>query len=300
MTVVVTGAAGFIGRHLVRALTARGHHVVGIDRRRDVPPGATALTGDLNAVDDEASATALREADAVFHLAAFPGVRAAGPAADLRRRLDNVEAARRVLDRVPLHVPLIVTSSSSVYGGTTGSRCAEGDTPRPRGGYAASKLDLERLCARRVSHGGHVAVARPFTVAGEGQRPDMAIAMWIEAARAGVPLTILGSEDRIRDITDVNHVVIGLVRMLDRGIRATVNLGTGRGHRLGDVVAAVSSAVEREVTTVVQPAAAQEPYATLADTRRCASLLGFVPHTDLGALLRRQAAATALAAGASA
>ena len=299
MSVVVTGAAGFIGRHLVHALTARGDAVVGIDRRPGIPVTARPLLGDLNDIGNDDIAGALRRADAVFHLAAFPGVRANGPAAEQRRRLDNVGAANRVLDLVPLGVPLVVTSSSSVYGGSTGRPCAEGDTPHPRGAYARSKLDVERRCARRVSRGGHVAVARPFTVAGEGQRPDMAISRWIAAAQSGEALTILGSGDRSRDITDVRDVVEGLVRMLDRGVRATVNLGTGVGNRLDAVVAAVAAAVDRDVRLVVARAAADEPPATLADTRRCHELLGFVPTTDIDAVVRRQLASSLVTAGAA-
>lgn len=296
MTVVVTGAAGFIGRRLVSALHARGKTVVGIDRRDGIPAEATvAVTADLTDRGDGIVEDLLRGADAVFHLAAFPGVRERGEEAARRRRLDNVESARRVLDSVPLGVPVIVTSSSSVYGGSDGHPCAETDVPAPRGGYAESKLDVERLCAKRVSRGGVVAVARPFTVAGEGQRPDMAIAKWIAAARAGEPLMVFGSPERTRDITDVDHVVEGLVRMLDRNVRATVNLGTGQGHRLADVCAAVSLAVDVEVQTVVTGVGDEEPANTLADTTRCQALLGFTPATDLLSLVRRQAEAPALA-----
>jgi nucleoside-diphosphate-sugar epimerase len=299
LSVVVTGAAGFIGRHLVHALTARGETVVGIDRRPGIPVAARPLLGDLNDSANAAITDALRGADAVFHLAAFPGVRASGADVEQRRRLDNVAAANRVLELVPLAVPLVVTSSSSVYGGSTGRPCAEGDTPNPRGSYARSKVAVERLCAHRVSRGGHVAVARPFTVAGEGQRPDMAISRWIAAAQSGEPLTILGSGDRSRDITDVRDVVEGLVRMLDRGVRATVNLGTGVGNRLDDVIAAVAAAVDRDVRLVLAPATAEEPPATLADPRRCEELLGFVPTTDIDAVVRRQLASSLVTAGAA-
>ena len=299
MTVVVTGAAGFIGRHLVAALAARGERVVGIDRRPGVPPAADlGVTADLAAGRPDDVEDLLLGADAVFHLAAFPGVREKGEDAARRRRLDNVETARRVLESVPLQVPVIVTSSSSVYGGSTGAPCAETDTPRPRGGYANSKLDVERLCAKRVSRGGLVAVARPFTVAGEGQRPDMAIARWLAAARAGAPLPVYGSPDRTRDITDVRDVVEGLLRMRDRGVRSTVNLGTGVGHRLADICAAVAAVAGVPLTTVVTPAGDEEPPATLADTQRCKSLLGFTPVTDLEALIRRQAVTDAPLAGA--
>ena len=299
MSVVVTGAAGFIGRNLVQALTARGETVVGIDRRPGIPLDARLLLGDLNDGSNDDITSALGNADAVFHLAGFPGVRASGPGVEQRRRLENVGTAGRVLDVVPLDVPLVVTSSSSVYGGTTGRPCAEGDTPNPRGSYARSKVDVERLCARRVSRGGHVAVARPFTVAGEGQRPDMAISRWIAAAQSGEPLTVIGSGDRTRDITDVRDVVEGLLRMLDHGVRATVNLGTGVGNRLDAVIDAVAAAVDRDVRLVVAPAGAEEPPATLADTRRCQELLGFVPTTDIDAVVRRQLASSLVTAGAA-
>ena len=291
MTVVVTGAAGFIGTHLVAALARRGHDVIGIDRR---PLAAEVVgTGVLADLAEPSSVVDghLRSADAVFHLAAFPGVRSSGPQAQERRQHDNVGAARRVLETVPLDVPVIVTSSSSVYGGSAGAPCSETDRLRPLGGYAESKVDVERLVARRVSRGGLVAVARPFTVAGEGQRPDMALARWIAAARDGHALPILGGLDRSRDITDVHQVVEGLIRMADRGVRATINLGTGQAHTLGQMVAAVACALDVDVRTVVTPAGDEEPPATLADTTRCAALLGFVPATDLTALVARQAAA---------
>ena len=291
MAVVVTGASGFLGRHLVSALVGAGHAVIGIDRREGIPAAAVPLHTDLSEPDHSAVA-ALREAEAVYHLAASAGVRSRGPAADARRRRDNVEATRRVLEAVPLTVPLVVTSSSSVYGGAAGGPSAETDKVRPRGDYARSKVDVERLCARRVSAGGLVAVARPFTVAGEGQRPDMAISRWLADAQAGRPLTILGSPARTRDVTDVRHVIEGLMRMGERNVRSTINLGTGTAQRLDAMTAAVCRAVRVEVPVVIVAADDVEPADTLADTGRCRRLLGFAPRTDLDALVARQLAAT--------
>lgn len=290
MSVVVTGAAGFIGQHLVAALADRGHTVVGIDRHSAAAPRGAHVIGDLAHPSQEIDEL-LRTAAAVFHLAAFPGVRAHGPEADERRRRDNVESARRVLSTVPLSTPLVVTSSSSVYGGSSGAPSTEADIPRPRGRYAESKVDVERLAAKRVSRGGVVAVARPFTVAGEGQRPDMALARWISDARAGRPLRVLGGLERSRDITDVRDVVQGLLRIADRGVRATVNVGTGHAHTLGHMIDAVAAAVDTDVKITITPAGPEEPPATLADTTRCAALLGFVPATDLSTLVARQATA---------
>jgi nucleoside-diphosphate-sugar epimerase len=303
MAVVVTGAAGFIGAHLVRLLAARGHQVVTIDRRPAAPSATSAhLVADLPDDYDGSVTDALRAAEAVFHLAGRAGVRDAAPDREWRRYRDNVLAAERVLGTVPPGVPVVVASSSSVYGGARhGGRLrpsAEADRLQPRGGYARSKVALERRCWQRAAAGGLVAVARPFTVAGQGQCPDMAIARWLAAVCRGQPIRILGSPDRTRDVTDVADVALGLVRMAEGGVMGAVNLGSGVGHRLGDLAATVGAVVGQRPRLVIEPAGPAEPVATLADTRRCRRLLGFVPVTDLTALIARQAAAApALADG---
>ncbi len=185
-----------------------------------------------------------------------------------------------------------MSTSSSVYGGSqTGRPSAEGDPLRPRGGYARSKALTEALCRAHLDAGGLVAIARPFTVAGEGQRADMALSLWLAAARAGRPLRILGSPERTRDVTDVRDVAAVLLALLERGVRGPVNVGTGRGISLADMVAAVSDVLDVDVTTEIVPAAADEVPDTLADTRRLRRAVGFVPDTDLRAVLRRQVAA---------
>lgn len=298
MSVVVTGAAGFIGAQAVAALRSGGHRVVAIDRRPPAPaPGVVPLVADLADPPGQAVATALREAEAVLHLAGLPGVRERGPGLARRRWRDNVEAGRRVLTATPAGVPVVVASSSSVYGGARREAgrlraSREEDPLRPRGGYAYSKAALEALCRARAARGGHVGVARPFTVAGEGQRPDMAVARWIAAAGAGRAATLLGSADRRRDITDVRDVVAGLVAMLEREVTGAVNLGSGVSHRLGAVLAAVEAAVGRALRVRVRPAGPQEVEATLAHTRRAARLLEVTPSTDLAGLVARQAAHT--------
>lgn len=298
-TLVVTGAAGFIGSHLVRRLRDDGHRVVGIDRRpgRVVRDGVEHLVAELSAPDD-AVRTALREADAVFHLAGCPGVRTSDPGVARRRWRDNVVAGAVVLETVPPHVPTIVASSSSVYGGATRRRtdgtpaaCREDDPLRPRGGYARSKAVLERRCELRRAAGGHVAVVRPFTVAGEHQRPDMAVSLWLDAALSGRPLPVLGSLSRTRDVTDVRDVVEGLVRLAHRGIPTTVNLGTGRGRTLQEIVHAVAAACRVPVLLDVRDNPHDEPTDTLADTLRCRRVLGFAPATDLEQLVARQSRA---------
>ena len=295
MAVVVTGAAGFLGRALVAALAADGIRVIAIDRHPTTSSDlrVTVLQGDL--VDrDPVVESALRAADAVFHLAGRPGVRETGPAAEAARQRDNVAATAAVLAAVPPGMPLVVTSSSSVYGGAAGHPSAEHDLLRPRGGYARSKAAVEALCAAR---GGAVAVLRPFTVAGEGQRPDMALARWIAAVRAGRPLRVLGSPARTRDVTDIRDAVRALRLAAEREVRGVLNVGTGRPRTLAELAAAVCRALGRPAELVVEPANVVEPAATWADTTLLRRRLGFVPVTELDVLVARQAAAAAPPAG---
>jgi nucleoside-diphosphate-sugar epimerase len=294
VTSIVTGAAGFIGQALVRALLDTGETVIGIDRRPQRPePGLTVITADLVERAEPVRA-ALAAADRVFHLAGCPGVRDAGPDIEARRHRDNVLATAAVLAAVPARTPLVVTSSSSVYGGAVHGRpSAEGDPPRPRGGYARSKIDAERLCLARIETGARIAIARPFTVAGEGQRPDMALSQWIAAARAGRPLRLLGSDLRTRDVTDVRHAASALIDLTERGAQGLVNIGSGVGQTLRAMIAAVAAALDTDVRTFVVPASHVEPSDTLADVRTLRARIGWTPQTDLPALVARQVAGLA-------
>jgi nucleoside-diphosphate-sugar epimerase len=296
--VVVTGSSGFIGTHLVAALISRGERVIGIDR---VPaaarPGFEPVVADL--VGNDLVPGVLRAADAVFHLAGCPGVRDSAPDIARRRWHDNVLATEAVLAATPPRTTLVVTSSSSVYGGTStpaGPACREDHPLRPRGGYAHSKAAIETRCTRRLHLGGAVAVARPFTVAGEGQRPDMALAGWLAAAIAGRPIRLLGSAARTRDVTDVRDVVRALIAMADRSVTGPLNVGTGVGHRLDELVAAVLTVTGAPASLVVAPAGDEEVRHTLADTALIERRLGFVPRTDLLDVVTRQAAAAGLIA----
>lgn len=295
MKAVVTGSAGFIGGRLVDELVGRGYTVTGVDRRaRPDSPDYRHRCMDLaddRQIDDLTRVAA--GADVVFHVAARPGVRGRGPGFQRARQRDNIVATRNLLRVVPRVVPIVVTSSSSVYGGSLGGVASkEDDLLRPQGGYARSKVVVENLCERRRDKGGLIGVVRPFTVAGEGQRPDMAFALWLEALRQGGPVRLFGSDDRSRDITDVRHVVEGLIRAGERRLNQTVNLGTGVGHRLIDMARALIEVSGLEGRILRQPVTPDEVDTTLADTSRCQRLLGFLPQTDLHDLLRRQVDAT--------
>ena len=174
----------------------------------------------------------------------------------------RTESAARVL------APVIVTGAKVVVAAPCGS------------------TDTGAVCTTRPSNSSET-----FTVAGEGQRPGMALARWIAAARAGRPLRLLGHPERSRDITDVRDAAHALVALGERRVTGVVNLGTGVAWTLRELVGAVAAAFGVEVTTVLEPAHPAEVDHTLADTGRLRRLIGWVPRTDLAALVARQAAA---------
>ncbi len=310
MGIVVTGASGFLGSTLVPTLTGIGHEVVAIDRQAPsfFAPTVAHLSCELSTPSSEVI-TALREADAVIHLAGCPGVRDSAPMVAQRRHRDNVLATEAVLGATSASTPVIVLSSSSVYGGArfdpsghpraaiTASH--EDDTLCARGGYAESKIETEQVCRSRALAGGHVLVVRPFTVLGEGQRADMAVARWAHEARDTGGVTVLGDPARTRDFTDVRDVAQVLTSLVERGATGTVNVGTGRGRSLAALAAAVSRAVGVNPQLHVVPAGQAEVAHTRAHTQRLRSLVGFVPHTDLSDVVARSVASLRVSAEAT-
>jgi nucleoside-diphosphate-sugar epimerase len=298
VAVVVTGSAGFLGRAVVARLLAAGRDVVGIDRRGGISlissqsgPGHLEVHADLVG-SDRMAYEAIRDASGVIHLAGCPGVRDARADVAWYRHRDNVLATAAVLGAAGRRVPVVVATSSSIYGGSSDGRASvETDSVAPAGGYAASKAAAEQLCREHNAAGGRVVIARPFTVAGEGQRSDMALAAWIEAASRGRPLRILGGTERTRDVTDVRQAARALVALLDAGEPGPVNVGTGVPVSLGAMVDAIAAGLDVEVRTRIEPAGPEEVAHTRADTRRLESIVGFVPVTDLADVVARQIAA---------
>lgn len=305
MRAVVTGAAGFIGSHLVARLLVDGHEVVGIDaltenyaavvKRRNL---ATALAtdrfslveGDLLNID---LASVFDGADCVFHLAGEPGVRESWGLDFARYAERNIVATQRVLEatRVSPTQRLVLASSSSVYGRAPTEKLAETLPPKPISPYGVTKLAAEQLCfAYRQSYGLSVAVLRYFTTYGPRQRPDMAFSRFISALDAGQPLTVYGEGAQRRDFTFVEDVVAATVqaaRAADAGELA-INVGSGHPATVAEVIELLSELVGREPRIVFEPVPAGDPESTWADMSRAREVLDFEPAMDLAEGLRRQ------------
>jgi nucleoside-diphosphate-sugar epimerase len=284
---VVTGAAGFLGGHLVGHLAAEGATVIGIDRRA-VDGAAIAVRADLGHGDaDLRVRDALHGADVVFHLA---GASRSG-AGDGSRHRDDSGSAATVLALTPADVPLVVLTSDDVYGGacTAAGRIRpshEHDPLLPRTAAARSKVLVERLCARRRAGGGLVTVVRPFTVLGPGADGPTMLDEWAWAARQGMPIRLAEAAEHHRDVVDVRQVAPALAGIAADPDADVVNLGTGRPLALRDLIDAVGRAVGRAVTVEAGPGSPALPVDTCADTERLAGLLGWVPATDADDLVR--------------
>jgi GDP-4-dehydro-6-deoxy-D-mannose reductase len=220
--VLLTGATGFVGRHLCAGLEQRGHDVVPL-----ISPRATAARGvALDLADVEATARVLRDVgpDGVIHLAAR--ARPAGLEAAQGLFDNNVGAARGVLEAVRLHARrarVIVASSSAVYGAVPA-----GDNPiveqrqlRPVTPYGASKVAVEAVVSVYAGQGLDVVTVRPFNLLGPGLRPEFVAAKFaqqIARITAGVtdPVIETGPLDPVRDFTDVRDAVRAYVALLER------------------------------------------------------------------------------------
>jgi nucleoside-diphosphate-sugar epimerase len=288
--IVVTGSAGFIAGHVLAELTRRAHDVVGVDRLEAPDPFRRTLAWCQSSLDQPSddAMSLFRDADVVIHLAGCPGVRTTDTDIARRRHRDNVIATAVVLEQCAPDAALVIASSSSVYGrGRRGRASREDDRLHPLGGYATSKRTVERMASRRAG----TMVVRPFSVIGEGQRPDMALAMWTDAIRAQQPVRILGSPSRTRDFTDVGDVARALVDLVEVNASGVVNVGSGRPQAIGDLLSAVEAACGLTARCQIEPRTSVEPDTTWADTRRLQSLIGWTPNTDLRAIAARFVAA---------
>ncbi|MFA1543337.1 NAD-dependent epimerase/dehydratase family protein [Actinomadura monticuli] len=291
MRVIVTGAAGFIGSHVVDACSAAGHEVLAVDAparslspelaRRTwaqvaARPGVVAADVDL-AVDE---LDAVAKADVVLHLAGRPGVRDSwGPGRAVAER-DNVTATRRLLAACTAagrRPKVVIASSSSVYGSAGRRPNREGDPLRPESPYAVSKVEVERLAGLAADAGLRVAVLRYFSVYGPRQRPDMAFHRFVEAALDGRPLPVFGDGRRSRSFTHVRDVVAATLAAaaaeLPSGI--AINVGHPEHVAVRDAIAMLVGALGVQAEIQRETPVAGDAHRTWADTGRARELLGW-------------------------
>lgn len=217
MKALVTGGAGFIGSHLVDLLLEKSCEVVVIDnlssgKRSQIRDSIVFLEGDAGNAD--LLAQALPGCDVVFHLAAVSSVQDS-----LDRPIEvhntNLTTSLALLEASVRHKVkrFVFSSSAAVYGDTGGEPAREDMIPKPMSHYAVQKLASEHYChAYHHLHGLETVCLRYFNVYGPRQRADSpysgVIAKFIDAARAGQPITIFGDGEQRRDFCHVKDVVM--------------------------------------------------------------------------------------------
>lgn len=272
---LVTGAAGFIGSHLVELLRAEGNEVIGIDRR----PGAD-VQEDLLSVDLD---PLLDGAEYVIHLAGQPGVRESW--ADFATySKGNIETTQRLLEglRGRRLKKFLLASTSSVYGEAPMPAKEDGPT-MPISPYGATKLAAEQLCDLYGRTAGLPWVAlRYFTVYGPRQRPDMAFTRWLGAALAGEPIRIYGDGNQVRDFTFVGDAVRATQRAaLNPVVGMSINVGGGSAVSIRKAVRLIAGLTGRPIRVEHLAPAQGDMRETRADTARLWQEVGFLPSTPL-------------------
>lgn len=203
MTVVVTGAAGFAGRWLCRALEASGAPVVAwTHRQHAAPPAARQRVVDLVDPDAVQRALAQDQPHTVYHLAAVTNPRAAARDPD-RAHAVNVQGTAHLFDALPPAARGVYVSTCHVYGVPEELPVPAHAVPRPRGAYATTKLLGERAA---LCHPNTV-VARAFHHTGPGQSTDYVLADWADQVARGERTLRVGDLTVRRDFLDVRDVV---------------------------------------------------------------------------------------------
>jgi UDP-glucuronate 4-epimerase len=317
MTVLVTGAAGFIGSHVAQALLDRGEAVLGVDcltpyydirlkqARLDRLTGQAGFAFQNLDISDRAAMTALFQAnpaiDRVAHLAAQAGVRHSlvDPysyvTANVMGQVTMLEACRHHAGGVR---HFVYASSSSVYGGNKKLPFSEGDeTKTPLSIYAATKLADEGI-AHSYSHLFRLPTTglRFFTVYGPWGRPDMAAFLFARAMLAGEPIKLFNQGNLRRDFTYIDDIVAGVLAALDHppadgGPAAPpqriYNLGNSRSEDLRHFIEVLEQALGVKAKIDLLPMQPGDVAETFADVSRASAELGFNPSTPIDVGLPR-------------
>jgi len=309
---LVTGAAGFIGSRLCERLLDEGWQVDGLDSytkhyaralkelnlaglRRN-PNFRFHLRDLVGAPLDELVAPA----DVVYHLAARPGVRDSWDAFDDYAH-SNMLGAKQLLDACAVHkTRYVYASSSSVYGNSPVLPAVEQLALRPISPYGVTKVMAEVMAgAYAEAYGIEVVGLRYFTVYGPRQRPDMALARFIDAAAADEPIIVFGDGRQKRDFTHVDDIVAGTLAAGRHGEPGGVfNLASSAPLPLIDVLDELSQVLDKELAIEFVDPQVGDVRDTWGDVSKAGRYLGYEPRVSLRDGLLSQVEAAAARRGA--
>jgi UDP-glucuronate 4-epimerase len=308
MSVLVTGAAGFIGYFTSKALLKKGRQVIGIDNLNDyydvslkqsrlnnLQGQAGFSFSQLDIADRDSIDTLFRanpDIKEIIHLAAQPGVRYSlvNPYAYTRSNIEGhlvlLEAARQ-LDGLK---HFVYASSSSVYGDTSEVPFStRNSTDTPVSLYAATKKSMEMM-SHAYAHLYRMPLTglRFFTVYGPWGRPDMAYYSFTRKILAGEAIPVFNNGNMRRDFTYIDDIVMGILSCLgkppsDDGVPpyGLYNIGNNKSENLMDFIAELEKALGKKAAINFQPMQAGDVKETFADIDAMKNDLGFKPTTGI-------------------
>lgn len=300
MTILITGAAGFIGSHTMRALLEKGENIIGVDdfndfydpemKRKNIAQFANDKKFKLEKADIRDEEEILRIfkkylPEKVIHLAARAGVRPSIKNPTLYHEV-NVSGTLNVLNAANLvNVKnFVFASSSSVYGGLKKTPFKEAEWPlSPISPYAATKLGGENLC--RYFHeqfGMDITCLRFFTVYGESGRPDMAPYLFTKSIIEGTAINKFGDGYTKRDYTYVGDIVSGIISAIQTPLGyEIINLGNNKPVSLNSFIATIEKILDKKAKINELPEAEGDVKITYADINKAKKLLNYNPKTDI-------------------
>jgi UDP-glucose 4-epimerase len=279
--ILVTGAAGFVGQHLVRACLKRGSEVVGLDPRPVATDGWKGTVGDVT--DRAVLAKLVRGVDAVFHEGGVSSSPMFEP--DPSRGVEvNVMGGLYLLQACAEAGVgrFVYASTSSLYGNLPVPWREDMALPAAPNAYAASKLAFEYLAKVYTLRGELDTVGlRYFSIYGPGEEPKgpyaNMISQFLWAIRMGESPVIYGDGTQTRDFTHVDDVVrANLVALKTKAVGEVFNVGTGRETSINSLARTLAELLGKEIAPRYVPNPIRNYVSrTLADTSKAEKLLGF-------------------------
>ena len=302
MTILVTGAAGFVGSHLVHALDARGERVVGLDNFNDyyspelkkmrvkalVPSSIEVIDADLTNPKLVSEVLSQFRPKVVYHLAAQAGVRLDLDKNDLYVQSNLLGFSNILQASIKFGVKsFIYASSSSVYGNSTNVPYSENDHDlSPISFYGASKLSNEFLAAALIrGTSTNARGLRFFTVYGPWGRPDMAYLRLAETLINNHEFNLFGTGDAVRDFTYIDDTTLELGKQLEEldqfGFADVVNIGGGKPSSMKDLINEFENVSKKTLQVRHLNRVEKDVNQTIADSRKLEMLIDFKPKIEL-------------------